>query len=273
MDLATSSTIRTTAGSFIRLRFLFDIPMDRFAILEPTTSSGSSPTSPPTPTSTTLTPSNSDTGPENAAEMAFRNNRPSVNYPDFRFCGQFSGEERGGAELWLTKLDWELRPIMDTTVDPPAIPPANYLFAIKVLLTGQAKRWIGEARIRSLMGEGTQAALQTLKVLLCARFPGSGESTRPLPFDEELATLKQKEGESLTRYYERGQAIISLFGIKNPLFQVPDSPTLSRSERVILDMILKTWAQGLSDTKARGKTVKATVGQSSSLGQLMLVAL
>ncbi|KAM5484998.1 putative chitinase [Microsporum audouinii] len=84
----------------------------------------------------------------------------TVRLPEFKLCGQFSGEEKRGAELWLTKLDWELRPMIDYTADPPAVPPADHLMAIKILLIGAAQDWMVEDdHISASMGLGTAEAL------------------------------------------------------------------------------------------------------------------
>ncbi|KAM5444448.1 hypothetical protein MaudCBS49596_008007 [Microsporum audouinii] len=194
----------------------------------------------------------------------------TIRLPEFKLCGQFSGEEKGGAELWLTKLDWELRPMIDHTADPPAVPPADHLMAIKILLTGAAQDWMVEDdHISASMGLGTAEALKTVKERLCARFPGPGKDRPSMSLMEELASLKQLEGTSLLQYYEQAQALVSRLGIRDA---PSDGTALPAGERTLLNAVLETWSRGLKDVNARRESVRAAFGQSISLRQLLEVA-
>ncbi|KAF3483814.1 KES1 [Arthroderma uncinatum] len=163
--------------------------------------------------------------------------------------------------------------MVDNSLSPPAVPPKIYLKALRVLLIGKAQEWmVRDAEVRRLWALGTQVALDTIKDRLCSRFPGPEADAIPLSFSEELSLLKQKEDESLTQYYERGQALISLAGIEDaPPKDAPESAQLTGGDRILLNTILETWAKGLQDSEVRRKAVKSSVDGTTSLKNLLNV--
>jgi hypothetical protein len=133
-----------------------------------------------------------------------------IDGPSYAFCGTFSGKD--SATRWLRKLEHELSGYKQAD---GTIPPEKYLNAFNMLFTDEAGDWADSHpdAIRLLStDEPTKTTVDTFKALLCERFPSKAAELTPIPFDVELAELRQKHDESLVNYYKRVLNLVNRFG-------------------------------------------------------------
>ena len=122
------------------------------------------------------------------------------NRPTFAICGTFSGEKES-ASKWLMKYDMEMEDYMD---DEGRFPPRKYLGFLEALLTGDASDWSeSHPVVSSLLREAklnpTNHTVESFRTLFCERFPSRVIEESPIPFDLEIAELKQRSEESLPK--------------------------------------------------------------------------
>lgn len=84
----------------------------------------------------------SDLAPESSSLETPSEAMSNPTIPDFRLCGQFTGEEGQSGLRWLQRLEWDLHSCKVNGV----IPPERYLEAVNLLLVGRAERWLRSDR-------------------------------------------------------------------------------------------------------------------------------
>lgn len=188
-----------------------------------------------------------------------------IDGPTYAFCGTFSGKE--SAARWLRKLDHELSGYKQDG----SIPPDKYFDAFNMLLTDEAGDWADSypEAVRLLnTEEPTKVTVETFKALLCERFPSKAAELSPVPFDVELAELRQKVDESLANYYKRTLNLITRHGGRDR----PANTTLGNWEAATLDTVLRAFIRGISDLDVRREATKGMSMSERSLKSVYTLA-
>ena len=189
-----------------------------------------------------------------------------IDGPSYAFCGTFSGKD--SATRWLRKLEHELSGYKQAD---GLIPPDKYLDAFNMLLTDDAGDWADSHpdAIRLLNSEEpTKATVDTFKALLCERFPSKAAEQAPVPFDVELAELRQKPDESLVNYYKRVLNLVNRFGGRDR----PTTSSLSSWESAMLDTVLRAFLRGIIDLDVRREATKGMGSPERSLRSIYTLA-
>lgn len=128
----------------------------------------------------------------------------AFNGPTFAFCGHFAGDGSVSTTRWLKKCNHEMSSYK--AANNNTIPADLYLENLSMLLTSEAATWsesYSEAIHFLAEPNPAQVTVNQFKALLCERFPSNAVELTPIPFDVELAELKQREDESLAGFYNR----------------------------------------------------------------------
>ena len=132
--------------------------------------------------------------------------------PDFQLCGLFNGKGGQSASHWLKKLEWELQGCAD---QEDAIPAAEYLHAVDILLTDEAVTWAETTLSVSELLEDSASTLTTVvafKSMFTQKYPAHILETPVISFDSETADLRQFNDEPLLAYYKRTASLLSRVG-------------------------------------------------------------
>ncbi len=136
--------------------------------------------------------------------------------PDFKFCGQFTGRD-GSALRWLKRLDYELERWKKTD---GTIPPEKYIQAFDLLISENALAYVEAHRVAS-------SILYTKEATTAERVDTFRGILRERSFNNELADLRQRDGEALASYYQRVASMMQRVGGKDRL------PCLLLSQRCL----------------------------------------
>ena len=159
------------------------------------------------------------------------------------------------------------------TVDG-SIPPDTYLESLNMLLTDDAADWAESHpdAVRLLAEpEPTQVTVDNFKTLFCERFPTKAVEITPVPFDVELADLRQKPEEPLVAYYKRTTSLMQRVGLKDR--QVTATlPTLTPVESAMLDTVMRAFIRGLANPEIRKEATRAMASGDRSLRMIYNLA-
>ena len=193
--------------------------------------------------------------------------------PTFTICGTFSGTAGVPASRWLNKFNLEMR---GYRTGDGSIPADIYLESLNVLLTDDAADWAeSHPDAARLLTEPnpTQATVDDFKTLFCERFPIKAVEITPVPFDVELADLRQKPEESLASYYKRTTGLMQRVGLKDRQVATPNLlPTLSPVESAMLDTVMRTFIRGLANPEIRMEATRAMSSGDRSLRMIYNLA-
>ena len=154
------------------------------------------------------------------------------------------------------------------------IPADTYLESLNVLLTDDAADWAESHpdAIRLLSDpEPTQATVENFKALFCERFPTKAVEITPVPFDVELADLRQKPEEPLVAYYKRTTGLMQRVGLKDRQVATP-LPTLTSVESAMLDTVMRAFIRGLANPEIRMEATRAMASGDRSLRMIYNLA-
>ena len=182
--------------------------------------------------------------------------------PTFAICGTFSGATESAAK-WLKKFDLEME---DYRNDNGLFPAGKYLSTLDALLTGDASDWSESHPVAiRLLAEAettpTDQTVENFRALFCERFPSKVMEVSPIPFDLEIASLRQRPEESLAAYYKRVSNMMQRVGVRDRPTPLPTATSLASSESIVLDTVLRAFIRGLGDPKLK---IEATRGMASS---------
>lgn len=193
--------------------------------------------------------------------------------PTFTFCGDFSGMEgQISAARWLKRLEWELEPSRLSGDDFAKF----FLKSVDLLLTEDAAKWADTSEeVSSLlsMAKPSSHDMTRFKDLFQARFPGKlfEPASTSFNFDTALHRLRQRMDEPLKDYYQRTMAMMHRVGASD---RISGGRSLTILESAILDLIIKAFVHGLSDTDVYAKCSAKinTPRRSCSLYEIFNVA-
>ena len=198
--------------------------------------------------------------------MAYRQTGPT-----FAICGTFSGTTGISASRWLIKFNHEMK---GYRAEDGSIAPDTYLESLNMLLTDDAADWAESHpdAVRLLAEpDPSQATVDSFKTLFCERFPTKAVEITPIPFDVELADLRQKPEEPLVAYYKRTTGLMQRVGLKDR--QVATTlPTLTSVESAMLDTVMRAFIRGLINPEIRMEATRAMASGDRSLRMIYNLA-
>lgn len=175
------------------------------------------------------------------------------------------------------EFDLEMKDYRD---DDGRFPPGEYLSTLDALLIEDASDWTESNPVAiRLLAEAeaapTAAQSQTVekfRALFCERFPSKVMETSSIPFDLEIAGLRQRSEESLAAYYKRVTSMLQRVGVRDRPAPSSTITSLSAVESIMLDMILRAFIRGLLDHNIRVEATRGMASQDRSLRSVYHIA-
>ena len=140
-----------------------------------------------------------------------------------------------------------------------------------MLLVDEAEDWAeSHSDVIELLNEEnpTQNTIDSLRSLLCERFPAKAVEVTPVPFNVELAELQQRTDEPLSSYYKRVTGLMQRVGAKDRTAGI----RLSLLESAMLDNIMRAFIKGMADHTIRQEAARSMVSTDRLLRNIYNVA-